>query len=361
MIGLRPKTASVMPIRVLLLPALCLCLPAGSALGQSAGATLKAREKAVLMGQGTPRATLLPGQGGAASPPPQPQISEDGAASPAAPQSMSVSVSEIASRVGGPQSKLSSGILDFWVEGRYEPYEAGSVQRRLESGSMSVVSAGTSYKLGPDIMIGALASLDQGTLDDLRSGADVETSGWVAGPFASVRLGGGVVFDGRVAWGDGSLEETHGGAASSGAYERTLIKGSLRGGRDISGWTVTPMVGVTYIEESPVGGSERAESTANRDGRVEFTPEVKKRVPISSSVFVEPSFAAGAFVPIDEKQGGAALPSAADVQLKAEAGMAVGVTDGVTVKAQGGVETTAGPQAPDVWSGRLQLNMPLGK
>lgn len=344
---------------VLLLPAVY--LPAGEVKAETAEATLKSRERAVLMGPETSRATLLPGASNPPAPPPAvPQISEQDGAPISTPQSMSVSLSEIASRVGGPQSKLSSGVLDFWVEGRFEPYEAGTVQRRIESGSMSVVSAGTSYKFGPDIMFGALASLDQGSLEDMRSRADVETSGWAAGPFASVRFGGGVVLDGRVAWGDGSLEERQAGGSAGAGYDRTLVKGSLRGTRDISGWSVTPMVGVTYLEESPSTAGETA-GAVTRDGRVEVTPEVKKRIPISSSAFVEPSFAAGAFLPLDaEHHFGTALPQADDVQLKAEAGMAVGVTDGVSVKAQGGVETT-GPQTPDVWSGRLQLNMPLGK
>lgn len=225
---------------------------------------------------------------------------------------------------------------------------------------MSLVSAGTSYKLGPDIMIGALASLDQGSLSEQRLGSEAETSGWAAGPFASVRFGGGVVFDGRVAWGDGSLEERGGAVLPRGAaYGRTLVKGALRGTRDVAGWSLTPMVGFTLVEEAPLGEV----AAVTRDGKVEVTPELKRRMPLSSSVYVEPSFAAGAFLPLGGELDASApfvVPSAADVHLKASAGVAVGVTDGVTVKAQGGVET-AGPELPDIWSGRLQLNMPLGK
>jgi hypothetical protein len=49
------------------------------------------------------------------------------------------------------------------------------------------------------------------------------------------------------------------------------------------------------------------------------------------------------------------------VQMKAEAGVAMGVKDGLNVEAKGGVETSATPDTRDTWSGRFQLNMPLNK
>ncbi len=52
--------------------------------------------------------------------------------------------------------------------------------------------------------------------------------------------------------------------------------------------------------------------------------------------------------------------SEADLHLKAEAGVALGVKDGSRLEATGGVES-AGTTAPETWTGRLQLNVPLGK
>ena len=166
------------------------------------------------------------------------------------------------------------------------------------------------------------------------------------------------MFDGRMAWGDGTLEERgHVVTSYDGAFDRTLVKGALRGARDVGGWSLTPVFGFTLIEEL-ASGDVRALS---REGRVDVTPELKRRLPVSSSLYLEPSVAAGAFLSLGgERDAYLVIPSARDVQLKASAGLAMGVTDGMTVKAQGGVET-AGPELPDIWSGRLQLNMPLGK
>jgi len=46
--------------------------------------------------------------------------------------------------------------------------------------------------------------------------------------------------------------------------------------------------------------------------------------------------------------------------LKAEAGVAVGVKDGSSLQATGGVEGGS-ETTSETWSGRLQLNVPLGK
>jgi len=52
--------------------------------------------------------------------------------------------------------------------------------------------------------------------------------------------------------------------------------------------------------------------------------------------------------------------SAADLHLKAEAGVAMGVKEGSTLQATGGVES-GNDTTPENWMGRLQLNVPLGK
>ena len=145
------------------------------------GAALKTRERAFLLGTESRRSSLLAVPGQVEGLTPSPSDFEDDRFHSALPQSLSISVGDLAERVGGGASKLSSGILDFWIEGHYEPYESGSSLRLMERGAMSLVSAGSSYKLGPDIMIGAVASHNQGALTDERLRSDAETSGWAGG------------------------------------------------------------------------------------------------------------------------------------------------------------------------------------
>ncbi len=109
--------------------------------------------------------------------------------------------------------------------------------------------AGTKYMFGPDIMLGALAQFDATQEFAEKSHGSMTASGWMTGPYTSIRFGPGVVFDGRMAWG---TAETSGGYFPEGeTSERRLVRGTLRGSRDISGWTVTPSVGMSYLEDKP--------------------------------------------------------------------------------------------------------------
>jgi hypothetical protein len=277
---------------------------------------------------------------------------------------LSVSVSEIAAG-GGPTKKHEPGILDFWIEGRYQPYEAADVSGVPMDGNMSVMYAGTKYMFGPDIMIGALAQFDSTQEIAARNGGSLSGSGWMTGPYTSIRFGPGVVFDGRMAWG---TAETDGGYLEDvgETSERRLVRGTLRGSKQFSGWTVTPSVGMSYLEDKPLNATTagaEASSTVGQ-GRLEVMPEVKRRFSVNETTYVEPKAAAGGFVAFDDlSKLNHALPygEIPEVQMKAEAGVAMGVKDGLNVEAKGGVETSATPDTRDTWSGRFQLNMPLNK
>lgn len=273
----------------------------------------------------------------------------------------SVSVSELLSAMN-PGGKKDPGILDFWFEGRYMNYDTGSFQTRESDGNFSVMYFGSKYMVGPDIMLGALAQFDQ-TGEALGTENKASASGWMAGPYVSVRFGPGIIFDGRAAWGT-TQNLPHGIAVDTASADRSLLRGTIRGTRQYGGWDVTPKVGLSYVEDTPVrssSGVPEGSHAAVGTGRLDVVPELKRRFDINSETYIEPRIAAGGFLSFDEMSalnpGTSVVP---DLQWKAEAGVAVGKKDGVNWQATGGVETGAAT-ATDTWSGRLQLNMPLGK
>lgn len=272
----------------------------------------------------------------------------------------SISLSELASamKVGMPHQ---ASILDFWFEGRFSSYETVDVNARQADGSFSEMYFGSKYMLGPDIMLGYLAQFDQ-TGEDTLPGSSLKASGWMAGPYMSVRFGHGIFFDGRAAWG---VSETlpAGVSMTSQAADRGLVRGTLRGERQVSGWTVAPSVGLSYAEDTAAFEGSSDEAATAGTGRLDVLPEVKRRFDLNSTTYVEPRVAAGGFLSFDnlaEIAPGGITATAPDLHWKAEAGIAYGVKDSMNVEAKGGVES-GGEEAPDTWSGRLQLNMPLGK
>ena len=140
------------------------------------------------------------------------------------------------------------------------------------------------------------------------------------------------------------------------------MRGKLTGTREFGGWKVAPSVGLVYVEDA-VRDATSNDTKAAGTGKVEVLPEVSKRYALDDDMFIEPRAALGAFVGFDDLQAlNPAVTSVrpTDVQLKAEAGVAVGVKDGSSLKATGGVESGTS-SAADNWMGRLQLNVPLGK
>jgi len=272
----------------------------------------------------------------------------------------SVSLSEIAAATNGGKTP-DPGIVDFWLEGRMQNYATTSSEAGISDGNIGILYLGTRSMIGPDIMIGALAQVDRGVETGKYNVSEMAASGWMAGPYMSMKLGSGVVFDGRAAWG-----ATENVVASSEIDDtqtaRRLVRGKLTGTREVSGWNVAPSVGLVYVEDA-MRDSATGETKAAGTGKVEVLPEVSRRFAVSDETFIEPRAAVGAFVGFDEFS--ALNPAVAavrpmDVQLKAEAGLAVGVKDGSSLQATGGIESGS-TTTPENWTGRLQFNMPLGK
>ncbi len=273
----------------------------------------------------------------------------------------SVSVSEITAASNGGKS-VEPSLIDFWLEGRMQTYESIALDTGTRDGNLGVVYLGTRSMVGPDIMVGALAQFDRGVEIAKYDAPEVAAKGWMAGPYVSMKLGSGVVFDGRAAWG-----ETENAVASpdidNSLTARRLVRGKLTGTRDVQGWSVAPSLGLVYVEDA-VRDAASGEARAAGTGKVEVLPEVSKRFALDDVTFIEPRAAVGAFVGFDDLQAlNPAVPSVrpTDVQLKAQAGVAYGVKDGSSLSATGGVESGTTNSTLQNWMGRLQLNVPLDK
>jgi hypothetical protein len=269
----------------------------------------------------------------------------------------SVSLSEIQAAANGNR-KADPGIVDFWLEGRMQNYGAGGLD---SGGNLGVLYFGTRSMIGPDIMVGGLAQMDRGVETYDGAAPEMAARGWMFGPYMSMKLASGLTFDGRAAWG-----ETENAVASSEIddtlTQRRLLRGKVTSTRDVEGWKVAPSIGIVYVEDA-VRDAASSETKAAGTGKVEVLPEVSKRFALDNEAFIEPRAALGAFVGFDNLQAlNPAVPSVrpTDLQLKAEAGVAVGVKDGSSLQATGGVESGTASTSQN-WTGRLQLNVPLSK
>ncbi|MBO0237241.1 hypothetical protein, partial [Vibrio parahaemolyticus] len=65
----------------------------------------------------------------------------------------------------------------------------------------------------------------------------------------SVKLGQGVVFDGRAAWGE-TENQVWSDTIDDTLTARRLVRGKLTGTREFGGWKVAPSIGLVYIEDA---------------------------------------------------------------------------------------------------------------
>jgi hypothetical protein len=170
-----------------------------------------------------------------------------------------------------------------------------------------------------------------------------------------------------MAWGE-TESGMSGLTVDSETIDRRMMRGTLRGTRQLGAWTLAPSVGVSYLEDTPrthtaaTASSEPQSLTPSAQGRIDVMPELKRRFDVDGETFIEPRAAVGGFLSFDDfaKINPATITAAPDLHMKAEAGVAVGVKDGMNLEAKGGVES-GGEAQPDNWMGRLQLNVPLNK
>lgn len=227
------------------------------------------------------------------------------------------------------------------------PGAPGEAERADGSGPAKL---GVKYQLQPAIMIGVRAQFDRG-------GEAVVDPNWLAGPVTSIQLAPRTALEARAAWGsapDGP-PGTHGA-------ERRLLDARLSTTQTLGALRFSPSISAEYSEEtrhlalpmSEAWGLQTIES-----GRVNFRPEVAYRIDMGYSVFIEPKAAIGGIWGIDTASGlvpGTAIHPA--LRFNAETGLTIGNAQGTKLQIGGRVEEGTA-SSPNVWNGRLQLNIPL--
>jgi hypothetical protein len=217
---------------------------------------------------------------------------------------------------------------------------------------------GVNLKLQPAIMIGMLAQFDQ-TGDPLLGPSTLSDQAWLAGPVTNVQLGGGLTLDARATWGP-----TDPGLSAIGhAGARQTLDARLASKQEAGPWRFTPSIGLSRVQEklgsSPVEQSaELAGQQTVESGRVDVKPELAYRVDMSHSMFIEPKVMVGTFWNLGDASAPGIAQSAHEARHMAETGITVGTADGTKLQVGGSIEEGA-TRADNVWSGKMQLNIPL--
>jgi hypothetical protein len=186
------------------------------------------------------------------------------------------------------------------------------------------------------------------------------------GPVANLRLGGGLSLEALAAWGVTQVAPDDMSARIIGA-PRSMVSARLANVQAIGPWRFTPSLSVSHFQDTLVPAAVPAHSVAETMsgqhsvgfGRVDVGPEVAYRIDLDGPLFIEPRAAIGQFWSFDSLSDLApGSGQHVDPRVKAEAGVTVGASDGLKLQAAGSVEKGE-VGVGDVWSGRLQLSVPM--
>ena len=124
--------------------------------------------------------------------------------------------------------------------------------------------------------------------------SNARSSGWMAGPYATVRLSNNLFFQARAAWGRSNAELGFDGSPDDRFdADRWLVRGTLIGQWRWGPWQLRPRISIGYIEErqetylSSLGVAVPEQTLAL--GQVKGGPEISYRHRMADGTVIEPS------------------------------------------------------------------------
>ena len=183
--------------------------------------------------------------------------------------------------------------FDIWVEGSFARFEDGSGSSERH-GHWGVLFVGADYRVSRDLLVGALVQFDSSAQEFETLASNTRSSGWMAGPYATVRLSNNLFFQARAAWGQSNAELGFDGFPDDRFdADRWLVRGTLIGQWRSGPWQLRPRISIGYIEErqetylSSLGVTVPEQTLAL--GQVKGGPEISYRHRMADGTVIEPS------------------------------------------------------------------------
>lgn len=262
---------------------------------------------------------------------------------------------------GCDEGRMTLRCLDVWTEAHYTRFN----DEEDRDGDFTVVYVGADMHLTPWVVAGLLGQMDWMSDDMPVASTRIRSTGWMVGPYASMRLTPDLYFDIRAAWGRSDTDVTALGAAGSYATARWLATAQLTGNFHTGDIRVTPEVSVEYIEEKLDGitgrpGLATPEQTV-RLGRVRAGPEMATLVALGDGMVLEPRVAFRGiwdFEPADTITIGNASYGDGRLRGVVEGGAILHGLDGLNLSVSGKYEGI-GLNGFHAYGGSLWVNVPL--
>ena len=136
--------------------------------------------------------------------------------------------------------------FDLWFSGTFALYDAGG-----PAGDFSTASLGADYLVSSDLLAGVFVQADHLSQSTATDTASVSGTGWLAGPYATARLGQNLYLDILAAAGTSSnTVNPYGTYSDTFDATRWMLSTALQGEWHWENWTFGPRARLSYFEET---------------------------------------------------------------------------------------------------------------
>ncbi len=237
-----------------------------------------------------------------------------------------------------PGVHIDQSPFDVWVEGHFANFSDDHNSRGDSNGHFGVLYLGADYILSPSFLVGVVAQYDSMNQSSRTGAFDIEGQGWMAGPYATVRLSSHIFLQARAAWGRSDNEVspylTYTDSFSS---ERWLVTSRLVGRWDYESWSVRPAAEIAYIEDRSEAYIDsqgtRIPGLSISLGQFKVGPQVSRRYQFENGTAIEPRVGLEAIWNFESSDDvarfGGTLAGPEEVRGRVELGVGARAVDGI--------------------------------
>ena len=174
--------------------------------------------------------------------------------------------------------------FDAWIEGSFALFDTD-----VAGGQLSTVALGADYLITDDLLLGAFAQFDGLNQSADMGAAKIAGDGWLAGPYATLRLTDNLFLDLMAAVGGSTNRVSPFGTYTDEfSAERYLLRATLGGSWTSGDWTFLPRASIGYFEETSQNYTDSlgvtVPSVTTGVGKIALGPGVTYRFPTGDGI-----------------------------------------------------------------------------
>jgi hypothetical protein len=262
---------------------------------------------------------------------------------------ISTSLAQINAIADQPRSAF-----DAWFQATLGSYASDGL-----SGNFGVVSVGADYLVSKDLLVGGFLQADMAPDGRDSAGGSISSTGWLAGPYATIRLDDGLYLDLLAGAGRAANRISPNGTYTDGFdANRWLASASLTGQWEIGDLTISPTASLGYFQSTSDayvdGLGVGIPRVTGGVGQAAFGPNISYRFALGDGLMAKAMLGFDGVLELPHGD----TETIANLHARAKAGIGLTTLGGASLSLSGGLDGLGGGTRIQSLSGSLNLSIP---